>query len=235
MSETLLTLDSMIARVRSDRPHGSALDRVAGAVDLAATANQLADHLVGYFIDEARRDGVSWAAIGDRLGLTRQAVQKRYAAPAEEVVGKGHAFFDRTTPAGKHVIVNAQEQARRRGSEYIGTEHLLLGLTAEPDDVGAQALARCGAPPEVLIAAINGRIGVPAGEPRTEKLPFTPKAKSVLEHAIRECARLRHYHVGTGHLALGCLTVSDGLAAEVLRNLGLTYESLREAVVGLSV
>jgi ATP-dependent Clp protease ATP-binding subunit ClpA len=137
-------------------------------------------------------------------------------------------------PAAKHVIVNAQEQARRRRTGYIGTEHLLLGLTSEPDDVGAQALARCGAPVDVITAAVNGRIGVPAGEPLPEKLPFTAKAKSVLEHALRESVRLGHDTVGTGHLALGCVTVDDGLAAQVLGNLGVSYDALREAVVALS-
>jgi len=114
MTDTLLTLDSMIERVRAAHPDGTELDRVADAVDLAATANELADHLVGFFIDEARRSGESWSAIGQRLGLTRQAVQKRYATPTnDEDTRKGYAFFDRTLPAAKHVIVNAQEQARR--------------------------------------------------------------------------------------------------------------------------
>src|SRR5215467_2912603 len=171
MTETLLTLDSMIERVRAAHPDGTELDRVADAVDLAATTNELADHLVGFFIDEARRAGESWSAIGQRLGLTRQAVQKRYATPTnDEDTRKGYAFFDRMMPAAKHVIVNAQEQARRRRQGYIGTEHLLLGLTSEPDDIGAKALARCGAPVDVIVAAVNGRIGVPAGEPLPDKL-----------------------------------------------------------------
>jgi hypothetical protein len=232
MTETLLTLDSMIERVRAAHPDGTELDRVADAVDLAAATNELADHLVGFFIDEARRVGESWSAIGQRLGLTRQAVQKRYATPTnDEDTRKRPAFFDRMLPPAKHVIVNAQEQARRRRQGYIGTEHLLLGLTSEPDDIGARALARCGAPVEVIVAAVNGRIGVPAGEPLPDKLPFTSKAKAVLEHALRESVRLGHTYVGTGHLALACLTVQDGLSAGVLGNLGVTYENLREAVV----
>jgi len=225
----------MIERVRAAHPEGDELDRVADAVNLAATANELADHLVSFFIDEARRAGESWTAIGQRLGLTRQAVQKRYAIPTnDEDTRKGYAFFDRMVPPAKHVIVNAQEQARKRRMGHIGTEHLLLGLTSEPDDVGARALARCGAPVEVLVAAVDGRIGVPAGEPLPDKLPFTSKAKAVLEHALRESVRLGHDYVGTGHLALACVTVQDGLAAELLENLGVGYDALRQAVVDLS-
>ena len=87
------------------------------------------------------------------------------------------------------------------------------------------------ASPQVVAAAINGRVGVPTGEPSTDNLPFTPGGKSVLEHAVRESVRLGHDYVGTGHLALGCLTVKDGLAAEILGNLGVTYDELRAAVV----
>jgi Clp amino terminal domain, pathogenicity island component len=234
MANPLPTLDDLIAHVRRLDP-ATELDRVAAAIDLGARGNELSDHLIGYFIDEARRSGVSWSAIGERLGLSRQAVQKRYA-PAESDAGPARSpgFFDRMVPAGKHVIVSAQEQARRRRSDYIGTEHLLLGLTAEPDDTGARALAECGAPPEVITGAVNGRIGVPDGEPRTDKLPFTRTGKAVLEHALREAVRLDHDFVGTGHLALACLTVQDGLASEVLRNLGVGYDALREAVVGLT-
>jgi ATP-dependent Clp protease ATP-binding subunit ClpA len=155
----------------------------------------------------------------------------RRATPTnDDDTRKGYAFFERMVPPAKHVIVNAQEQARRRRQGYIGTEHLLLGLTSEPADIGARALARCGAPVGVVVAAVNGRIGVPAGEPLPDKLPFTSKAKAVLEHALRESVRLGHDYVGTGHLALACLTVQDGLSAELLGNLGVTYEALREAV-----
>jgi hypothetical protein len=233
MAETLLALDSMIERVRADEADGTDLDRVAAAIRLAASANELADHLVAFFIDQARQGGVSWSAIGERLGLSRQAVQKRYT-PAEDGAPKRTDFFDRMVPAGKHAIVDAQEQARRRRAEYIGTAHLLLGLTCEPAANGAQALARCGAPADVVTAAINGQIGRPTGEPSTDKLPFSARAKAVLEHALREAVRLGHDYVGTGHLALGCLTVHEGRASETLRNLGVSYDALRAAVADLA-
>ncbi len=75
--------------------------------------------------------------------------------------------------------------------------------------------------------------GLP-GPPGTAKLPFTGNGKAVLDHALRESVRLGHDYVGTGHLALGCLTVQDGLAAEILGNLGVTYVGLRAAVVELA-
>ncbi len=84
------------------------------------------------------------------------------------------------------------------------------------------------------MAAVDGQIGRPTGEPRTATLPFTANAKAVLEHALRESLRLGHDYIGTGHLALGCVTVRDGRASETLRNLGVSYDSLREAVAELS-
>jgi hypothetical protein len=99
----------------------------------------------------------------------RQAVQKRYAS--QSGAEGSNAFFDKFVNDAKRVIVHAQEEARRRGVGYIGTEHLLLGVADEPECTGARSLARCGAGAQVVTAAVNGRIGVPSGEPRTDKLP----------------------------------------------------------------
>ncbi len=236
MKSLPLSLDTLIDDVRADQPAPAAgpLDRVASAVQAAEALGQLGDHLVGFFVDEARREGESWAAIGDRLGISRQAVQKRYTAQSGHGRTTGYLVYDTMVSDAKRVVVHAQEEARRRQTGYISTEHLLLGVAAEPESVGARALGRCGAGPEVIIAAINGRIGVPHGEPGTAKLPFTGNGKAALEHALRESVRLGHDYVGTGHLALGCLTVQDGLAAELLDNLGVTYTGLRAAVVELA-
>jgi hypothetical protein len=233
MDEAQLRLDDLIERVRARHP--GPLDQVAGAVQAAGELSQLGDHLVGFFIDEARGAGESWAAIGERLGISRQAVQKRYAPQAGNADAKRlPTVYAKMVNDGKRVVVHAQQEARRRRAAFIGSEHLLLGLSGEPECVGARSLARCGAAPEVVAGAINGRIGVPAGEPGTDNLPFTPAGKAVLEHAARESVRLGHDYVGTGHLALGCLTASGGLAAEILGNLGVTYDELRAAVVELA-
>jgi Clp amino terminal domain, pathogenicity island component len=233
MSDLPLSLDSLLDYVRT-RDAAGPLDRVAEAVELAAKLGRYGDHLVNFFIDEARTAGESWAAIGERLGLSRQAVQKRYASQSGQISAAANAFFDKFVNDAKRVIVHAQEEARRRGVGYIGTEHLLLGLADEPECTGARSLARCGAGAEVVTAAVNGRVGVPSGEPRTDKLPFTLNGKSVFDHALRESVRLGHDYVGTGHLALGCRTVSGGMAAEILGNLGVSYEALRQAVADLA-
>jgi hypothetical protein len=235
MTTTLPTLDTLILHVQRLHPDGRELQRLDDALETAATVSGLTEHLVGHFVDEARRAGTSWAEIGQHLGVSRQAVQKRYAAPEVDRGGKHPGYFDRMVPAGQHAIVIAQEEARHRHAHRIDTEHLLLGVCGKPDATGALALTRCGAPPDTITAAINGRIGVRDAEKETEKLPFSPAGQRVLQHALREALRLDHDYVGTGHLALGCLTVTEGTASEILVNLGVTYDVLRGAVKDLSV
>lgn len=233
MTKTLPSLDGLIEYVRGQTDDASELDRVRDAVNVAGTIGELGDHLVGHFIDEARESGYSWSAIGEYLGLSRQAVQKRYAPPAGEEPTKRPGLFDRMVPEGKFAIVHAQDAARARQVDYIGGEHLLLGIADEPECVGARALSECGATPEMITGAINGRFGTPTGKPRTDKLPFTVRAKKILENSLRESVRLGHDYVGTEHLALAFLTVPDAVSGEILRNLGVTYDGLRDAIAAM--
>jgi ClpA/ClpB-like protein len=229
-----MTLDDLIREIQAMFPD-EPLRQLASAVEVAVTVGQVGDHLVSHFIDVSRSAGESWAAIGARLGISRQAVQKRYSSPAGSGDGKLPAVFEKMVNPGRRAIVAAERESLRRHVGYIGTEHLLLGVVTKPECVGARALAACGSGPQIVTAAINGRVGLP-GEPApgAGRVPFTNKAKSVLDHAIRESVRLGHDFVGTGHLALGCLTVSGGMAGEVLANLGVSYDDLRKAVTELA-
>jgi hypothetical protein len=225
-----MSLDDLIREIQAALPANS-LVRLAAAVEVSTAIGQVGDHLVSHFIDEARGAGQSWAAIGERLGISRQAVQKRYAA-AGSAGGKLPVVYEKMVNPGRRAIVVAQREAIRRSAGYIGTEHILLGVVAEPDCAGAKALAACGSDPQTVTAAVNGRIGVPGSEPEHANghVPFTANGKSVLEHAIRESMRLGHDFIGTAHLALACVTVKDGMAAEILTNLGVGYDDLRRVV-----
>jgi hypothetical protein len=232
LAQVRASLDVLIPAIRDAEPGGGALDCLAAAVRASEALGQVGDHLVGFFIDDARGAGESWSAIGERLGISRQAVQKRYAGTGPGGPGQRMPpVYEKMTADGRRAVVRAQDEARRRQSGYIGTEHLLLGITADPECTGVRALTDCGVTAATVTAAVNGRIGVPAGAARTEKLPFTAKGKSVLEHALRESVRLGHDFVGSEHLALGCVTVRDGMAAEILTNLGVRYDELRRAVL----
>jgi hypothetical protein len=229
-----MSLDDLIREIQAVFP-ADHLWRLTAAVEVSGAIGQVGDHLVSHFIDEARGSGQSWAAIGERLGISRQAVQKRYAT-ASGGDGKLPAVFEKMVNPGRRAIVAAQREAIRRRAGYIGTEHILLGVVVDPECAGAKALAACGNGPSVVTAAVNGRIGVPGEDPEqgSGHVPFTGKGKSVLEHAIRESVRLGHDFVGTTHLALACVTVKDGLAGEILTNLGVGYDDLRRAVAELA-
>lgn len=225
----MLTLDTLISEVRAGLETAPALDRLTRAVDLAAHIGELGENLVGFYVDDARRDGVSWSDIGTRLGVSRQAVQKKFM-PAGDSQGDQPGLWDRATEGLRETVREAREEARRRRKTYLGTEHLLLALAAREQDPATKALAACGAPPATLRGAIDGRVGIPAGDPIPDETPFTRLSLTALRHSLREALREGAETVGTGHLALGLLTVGDGLAHDVLANLGVTYEALREAV-----
>ncbi|ETK31170.1 Clp protease N-terminal domain-containing protein [Microbispora sp. ATCC PTA-5024] len=225
------TLESLIAQVRSSLADGPALDRLTLAVGLANRLGELGENLIGYYVDEARRDGVSWAEIGTRLGVSRQAVQKRFIPSDAGMRKRGQdGFWDRASDDLKKAVTLAREAARARRKTYLGTEHLLLGLAGQPDQPAAQALARCGADTATIRGAVDGRVGAPHGEPLPDETPFTRPALRALQHALREALLMNQATVGGEHLALGLLTVGEGVAHDVLTNLGVDYERLREAM-----
>ena len=141
-------------------------------------------------------------------------------------------MYDRLTEKTKKVITYARQEAQRMGHQFIGTEHLLLGLVREGTGVAATVLQRLGVDPkrvrlEVEKIVASGTDVVSAG-----KQPFAPRAKKAFEHAVEEAKRLGQNYIGTEHLLLGLLKEEEGIAAQVLLNLGVeldeVYESLME-------
>jgi len=134
--------------------------------------------------------------------------------------------FDKFTERARRVMTQAQEEATRLGHNYIGTEHLLLGLVREGDGVAARVLALLGANTERVRGAVEMRIGrgdrMIVGE-----IGLTPRAKKTIELAVDEARRLGHHYIGTEHLLLGLVREGEGIAAEVLESLGVNLETVR--------
>ena len=141
-------------------------------------------------------------------------------------------MFERFTEKARRVIVYAQEEARMLNQNYIGTEHLLLGLIREQDGIAAKALESLNISLEDVHAQVEELIGrgtfVPTGH-----IPFTPRAKKVLELSLREALQLGHNYIGTEHVLLGLIREGEGVAAQVLLNLGADLEKVRSAVIQL--
>jgi Clp amino terminal domain, pathogenicity island component len=222
-----ITLDVLIDEVRSGFEDAPVLDRLTRAVDLSGQVSELGENLVGFYVDEARRSGATWSEIGERLGVSRQAVQKRFIPSAESKDRAG--FWDRASIELRSAVKAARNQAQARRKTYLGTEHLLLGIIEQPKDHASRVLATCGADPITLRGAVDGRVGPITGEPLPDETPFTQLALNSLQHALREALRANASSIDTIHLALGLITVGKGVAHDVLVTLGVSYERLRAA------
>jgi ATP-dependent Clp protease ATP-binding subunit ClpC len=126
-------------------------------------------------------------------------------------------MFERFTTRARHVVVLAQEEARMMSHNYIGTEHVLLGLLGEPDSIGGQVLASFGMTRDGVREEVVERIGRGKSEPRGH-IPFTPRAKKTLELSLREALRLGHNYIGIEHILLGLIREGEGVAAQIMRD-----------------
>ena len=141
-------------------------------------------------------------------------------------------MFERFTDQARRVVVLAQEEARLLNHDYIGTEHLLLGVIREGDGLAAQALTELG----VSLAAVREQVLTIIGHGErtpTGHIPFTPRAKKVLELSLREALQLGTDYIGTEHLLLGLIREGQGVAAQVLLKLGKPLDEVREAVLAI--
>jgi ATP-dependent Clp protease ATP-binding subunit ClpC len=141
-------------------------------------------------------------------------------------------MFERFTEKARRVVVYAQEEARMLNQNYIGTEHLLLGLIREQDGIAAKALESLNISLEDVHQQVEELIGKGTYVP-TGHIPFTPRAKKVLELSLREALQLGHNYIGTEHILLGLIREGEGVAAQVLLNLGADLDKVRSAVIQL--
>jgi ATP-dependent Clp protease ATP-binding subunit ClpC len=141
--------------------------------------------------------------------------------------------FERFTDDARRVVVLAQEEARGLGHPYIGTEHLLLGLMAEGQGIGARALAAVDVRLERARHEVQLIIGPGATAPAAPHIPFTRRAKKALEASLRESRAMGDESIGTEHMLLGLLDEPDGVAVQIVRSLGIDPAELRSEVLGL--
>jgi ATP-dependent Clp protease ATP-binding subunit ClpC len=141
-------------------------------------------------------------------------------------------MFERFTDRARRVVVLAQEEARMLNHNYIGTEHLLLGLIHEGEGVAAKALESLGISLEAVRQQVEEIIGQGQQAP-SGHIPFTPRAKKVLELSLREALQLGHNYIGTEHILLGLIREGEGVAAQVLVKLGADLNRVRQQVIQL--
>jgi hypothetical protein len=214
-----MTLDELISQVKDRDPDGDPLDHLAQATVIAGHLGDLADHLVGHFVDQARRSGASWTTIGASMGVTKQAVQKRFVA--------GDPSMSRFTNRAQVVVLKAENDARDRGHRELTSLHLVLGLLTEWEGFAGSAIEAAGVSKEAVSDAVLAALP-PGGEKLREQVPFSPGMKKVLELTLRESLRLGHNYVGTEHILLGLLEARDEPGAQLLTDLGVTKPGVEE-------
>ncbi|NUU18580.1 ATP-dependent Clp protease ATP-binding subunit [Cellulomonas humilata] len=199
-------LDDLIDTITTSQP--TVLHQLSTAVLTAQALGDIADHLIGHFVDQARRSGASWTEIGSHMGVTKQAAQKRFVAkdPGAPDSSQG---FGRYTEAARNVVVAAQNEAHTAGSSEITTAHLALGLLDAPDDVAARAVAAQVSSLDDARLTLTGGLP-PAVSPVPDLVPFDAGAKKALELTFREAVRLDDEHVDTGHVLLALLEADGG-------------------------
>lgn len=223
-------LDELINYIRGQ--DGSALDHVSAAVGLSEHLGEVADHLIGHFVDQARRSGASWTDIGRSMGVTKQAAQKRFVSKAldpneiaAQFLDRSHVKFSRFTDRAKHVVVAAQQEAQEHRQGEVTTDHLVLGLLHEPDGLAVKAIEALGVSTEAVHeAAIAALDPAELDKPSTDNVPFTSGAKKVLALALGHALRLAHNYIGTEHLLLGVLEEEESADGGTLTGLGITTE-----------
>jgi hypothetical protein len=226
-----IRLDDLIDAIK--KVHTDALDQLSDAVIAADHLGDVADHLIGHFVDQARRSGASWTDIGRSMGVSKQAAQKRFVpkAPGPGELSENDLDpsqgFSRYTDRARKVVVAAQEEARTASNAEITPEHLVLGLLSEPDGLGAKAILAQGVTFDTVRQTVTAALP-PAAEQLPALIPFDQGAKKALELTFREALRMGHNYVGTEHVLLALLEQEDGTG--VLADLGIDKAAVSENV-----
>jgi hypothetical protein len=217
-------LDDLIAAIK--KVHEEPLDQLQDAVIAADHLGEVADHLIGHFVDQARRSGASWTDIGKSMGVTRQAAQKRFV-PKEGADANAAQDFSRFTPRARNTVMAAHNEAVAARNAEGRPEHLVLGLLAEPQALAAEAIKAQGVLLDAVRQAATAALP-PAAEEVPELVPYGSDAKKVLELTFREALRLGHNYVGTEHILLALLEFENGQG--VLTGLGIRKDAVEENI-----
>jgi hypothetical protein len=222
--------------------HADPLEQLTDAVLAADHLDDVADHLIGHFVDQARRSGASWTDIGRSMGVTKQAAQQRFvpkepATPSgldpsqgflENKAGTHEEFFSRFTQQARNAVVTAQNEAHAAGNDEIRPEHLVLGLLSDSNALAAEVILAQGVPLDTVRQAITATLP-PAASRVPALIPFDQRARKALELTFREALRLGHDDIGTEHILLALLELEDGTG--VLTSLGIDKATTETRIV----
>jgi hypothetical protein len=232
------TFAELIEMVIRDTNSEEVLDQLATASLVVSQVSETSDTVLGYFVDQARKDGRSWVEISNVLGVTKQAVHKRFA-------GGGSAdrpWLRRYTERARHAVQAASAIALGFQHSVVGTEHVLLALYGDPESVAAKVLAEVGADRDTVAAAVlrhvprgTGPSHVKEADPdetgEAADLSLTHRATDALARALGEALKLGHNYIGTEHVLLALYGDPESVAAKVLAEVGPSAATAKAGVV----
>ena len=224
-------LPALIAELDSRTADDGDLNRLAAAEEIADALSALGARLVGYYVEQARTRGNSWADIGTHLGISRQAAQQRYApARFQLTVGDliGTGGLSRVTERTRATLIRAEQHAARLGSTTVEPGHVLLALLDDHDTLAAQALDLLKADTADLRTTLD--TSQDPVSPHTAAPPLDTATRRLLETALTQALKLSHNYVGTEHLLLALAYTHNDPTAQLLADRGVTYDRAREAV-----
>jgi hypothetical protein len=219
-------LDDLIDAIT--KVHSDALDQLSDAVLAADHLGEVADHLIGHFVDQARRSGASWSDIGRSMGVTKQAAQKRFVPKGEPVDLDPSQGFSRFTQRARNVVMAAQNEARAAGNPTIAPAHVVLGLLSEPESVAVRVITGQGVSLDAVRRTAAATLPAGGGD-LPALIPFDAQARKALELTFRVALRLGHNYIGTEHILLALLDLEDGTG--VLAGLGVDPARAESEVV----
>jgi len=240
MAEFPVPLDNLIAYVKTLHPDGGPLENVADAFAVSAQLDEQSDAVLGHFVDQARRSGLSWSQIGGAMGVSKQAAQKRFVPGQESILlreigsaATGRKPFSRFTDRAVRVLFAADRLAADGQSGVhppIGAPQLAAALLSEPQGLAAKAVAAAGLAPGQVYQALGA--GPAPQLPNADKaalaeLAFDDSVKAAFREALKWALRMSHNYIGTEHLLLGLL-FTDGPVTAAFTSLGLSPQRAEE-------
>jgi hypothetical protein len=216
-----LDLGDLIRQLDDDLPEADVLAKVSEARDRSRDLAGLGDRLVDHYIQLARAGGASWSQVGDALGVSKQAAQQR---------GSG-GRFERFTKRAAQATGAAAVLARRHGADRVDVDHVVLALLGEVEGLAAKVVAGLAGPLETVTAKVQEAVPV-VGEPRERAghMVFTDAAKRTLDLTMRAAQEMGHHYIGTEHILLGALQVTESRAVSALNELGVDHARAKIAV-----
>jgi AcrR family transcriptional regulator len=226
------SLQDLIDTVQHDSPSDDLLDLLVTASSTVGVLEATGDALLGHFVDRCRRAGKSWSQISDALGVSKQAVHKRFStAIATRLIAAGPVTLERFTDRARAVLLTAANARRAAGRAQTTAGDLLLGLYGAPNGLAGRALLAMGVTREAVAEAVAAFPApgpdAPAEAAGAAGTDFAPDAVSALRDAVVEALELGHNYIGTEHILLGLIHDPDAPATAALAGLGATAGEIR--------